>query len=119
MAEPINQNIKVVRGDDDDKFIDFSTEVANLDDVWFTVREGWRVAETGDDAVVFQARLTLGGLVAGSTDKQLRLPLPSAQTTTWGYDQYVYDVQVSASGKINTTQRGFVNMTPDVTASVA
>jgi hypothetical protein len=120
MANPNSQDIEVVRGDDDDKIIEFSTDVANLDDVWFTVREVWRTADDADDdAVVYQARLSTGGFEIGSTDAQLRLLIPSAQTTTWGSDRYVYDVQVAASGKVITTQRGFIMMTPDATASIA
>jgi hypothetical protein len=69
--------------------------------------------------VVFQAKMSTGGMQAGSTSKQLRLPLPSAQTTTWWFSQYVYDVQVSAGGKITTTQRGILRVEPDVTASLA
>ncbi len=120
MATPITQNIVVVRGDDDDKIITFAVDVANFDDVWFTVRESWRTeADAGDGAVVFQARLSTGGLLPGSTDAQLKLPLPSAQTTTWWLDEYVYDVQVAAAGKITTTQRGVINMTADATASIS
>jgi hypothetical protein len=117
MSRPNIQNILVVRGDDDDKIIDFSANISDFDDVWFTVREGWR--DNGDDSgAVFQAKLSLGGLSAGLTNKQLRLALPNAVTTTWWLPRYVYDVQVVASGKVVTTQCGRIHMIKDVTASV-
>jgi hypothetical protein len=121
MATPTEQNIVVVRGDDDDKIISFpGVDVADFEDAWFTVREKWRAeGDTSDSAVVFQAQLSVGGLSPGASSDQLRLPLPSARTTTWWRDQYAYDVQVLASGKITTTQRGLIRMTADVTASIA
>ncbi|UOF77319.1 hypothetical protein [Caudoviricetes sp.] len=119
MAGPNLQTIEVVRGDDDDKLIAFSIEVANFADAWFTIREGWRENENDDGGVVFQARLSNGGIQAYSSNTLL-LPLPHDQTTTWGFDAYVYDVQVlTTAGKVITTQRGTLRMTPDVTASVA
>lgn len=118
MANPVIQHIEIVRGDDDDKIITFSVDVANFEDVWFTVRTAWRNAtDVGDAGVVFQARLSAGGMVPGDASDQLRMPLPSAQTTTWWLEQYVYDVQVSAGGKIVTTQRGLIRMTADATAA--
>jgi hypothetical protein len=121
MGTPNTQNIVVVRGDDDDKIITFpGVDVADFDDAWFTVREQWRVeGDAADSAVVFQAQLSIAGLLPGASSDQLRLPLPHARTATWWRDRYVYDVQVLAGGKITTTQRGQLTMTADATASIA
>lgn len=118
MTNPPNENIAVVRGDDADKIIEFLNnddplDFSNFDDVWFTVLEKWSTVGTP----VFVARLTEGGLVPGNTAQQLRLPLPRAETATWGKDQYVYYVRVLASEKVITTQRGWIHVIPDASSA--
>jgi len=119
MSAPAQQSIDIVRGDDDDKLITFSVDVVNFEEVWFTVRESWRLNEADDTGAIFQATIANGRLQPYSADTLLLL-LPHAVTSGWAFDSYVHDVQVlTTTDKVITTQRGTVRMTPDTTATVA
>lgn len=125
MPSPPLERFSVVRGDDRERIISFfdsetnaPVPLADIANVWFTMREGWAAAEEDDAAAIFQASL-LGGGILPEGASSVRLTLPHAATAAWMADEYVYDVQVSTvAGLLTTTQRGFVRIEPDVTRAV-
>ncbi len=110
MTQPLIQAIALTRGDDYAAVLTFDQPVAGFTAMRFTVRESWAVAETDNTDAALTVLLTATSTYTAS------LELTSAQTLALQFDRYVYDIQVTTgAGKVYTTQRGELRMTPDVT----
>lgn len=121
----ILQNIEITRGDDEDFLISFFQDdfeetpipVSGFADVRFAIRTTWATTQTNDTDALYVASLASGLSVYG--ESTLLLEIPDAVTQALAVDvsaPFVYDVQVLTSGgKRNTTQRGYIQIAPDVT----
>lgn len=113
MTEPRTESIRVTRGDDYGATFTFDQPVASFAEMRFTIREDWASAET-DNA---DASLTTTLVGSGTYTADLQLSHADTLTLTLASGQYVYDVQITTAsgGKIYTTQRGMLRVTPDAT----
>ncbi len=120
MTQPVRQNLFAERGDTTAWTITFTQPLSAFVEIWFTVRDGYAEEQADDADAVSQLKLSNGGITPTGADTA-SAEFSSAQTSAWSAEmQLTYDVQVrTTTGKIYTTQIGFIQLGPDVTRSTA
>lgn len=116
MTQPRNQDIILTRGDDYSAVFTFTQPIADLDEIWFTVRTSYAiVTDTDNTDATLELTLTDADFVSTGI-YTVELNISNTDTLTLVEDRYVYDVCVRTdAGKIYTTQIGKLKVLPDVT----
>jgi hypothetical protein len=117
-AAPANETrLALTRGDDAVLSVTFGQPLSTIEEIWFTVREGWATTETDDDLAVFSASLGEGEIVASGASAA-EVTISRAVTRALLFDEYFFDVQVCTNAdQILTPTRGQLRIEPDVTRS--
>lgn len=105
--------IKFTRGDTfkfkfvrKDKYGSIITDQA--DEVWFTVKANY-TTETKE------IQKTLSDGITFSNDGYYHVELEPADTKNLNYQKYVYDIQIDNNGIIKTLDKGYFELTEEVT----
>ena len=102
-------HFSLTRGDDYAATVTFDQAVAAFSEMRFTVRSAWAESQTDNSDADLNVTLTATGTYTAL------LTLTADQTVALLGPEYVYDIQVTASGKKYTTQRGRLRVDPDAT----
>lgn len=104
-------NIKMVRGDTLEFYVEFDDLESALSSASFTCRDTW------DGAVKFQATLNNGITVDSGDANVYDVHILPNKTSSLDWGTYVYDLQIGVGSDIYTLIKGKLYLTEDATYS--
>lgn len=119
MGTPRRQDVRHTRGDTWLRAITLEDAlVADVAELWFTVRDKWPAAGETDVSAITQVKLSDGAFIP-IDDKSYACRVEAAATTLWVNVSYVYDVQAKLlDGSDFTIVWGVINIDNQATLSL-